>query len=378
MVASAATFFFWASHYLYVPVLPVFAESLGASLSSVGIIVASYAVPQLLFRIPIGVAADRLGSRKCLVVAGLAATTGGAALMGFSENTWTLLTGRTATGVGAASWVALSVLFMSFRRPDETGKAIGTANFITGAALVASTGAGGAVAEIWGLRAAFFGAAVLGGIGLLLAIWMVEPETGRARDPSWAAFRRIVTDPLLLTVAFMSLLTNFSSFAGVFGFIPIYADRIGASSAVLGLITMISLGAGAVASLVAARAAARWGDRAIIRVGAVLASLSMVVVPSVKSVALLAVTLTVNGIGNGALATMFMSLAVRRAVPEQRATAMGVYQGLYAIGMLLGPLASGYLASAVSIAGVFYLIAALMAVPVALAWLIPANVRESA
>lgn len=57
---------------------------------------------------------------------------------------------------------------------------------------------------------------------------------------------------------------------------------------------------------------------------------------------------------------------------------MGVYQALYAIGMLLGPLASGYLASAVSIAVVFYLIAALMVVPVALAWLIPANVRESA
>ena len=138
---------------------------------------------------------------------------------------------------------------------------------------------------------------------------MVEPESGRARDPSWAAFRRIATDPLLLTVAFMSLLTNFSSFAGVFGFIPIYADRIGASSAVLGLITMMSLGTGAVASLVAGRAAARWGDRTIIRVGAMLASLSMVVVPSAKSVALLAVTLTVNGIGNGALATMFMSLA---------------------------------------------------------------------
>ena len=173
------------------PVLPVFAKSLGASLSSVDIVVASYAVPQLLFRIPIGVAADRLGSRKRLAVAGLAATTGGAALMGFSENTWTLLAGRTATGVGAAGWVAVSVLFMSFRRSDETGKAIGTANFITGAALVASTGAGGAVAEIsprtatgaalstgaggavaeiWRLRAAFFGAAVLGGIGLLLAI----------------------------------------------------------------------------------------------------------------------------------------------------------------------------------------------------------------
>jgi len=40
--------------YLYVPVLPVYAESLGASLTVVGIIVASYSIPQLLLRIPWG------------------------------------------------------------------------------------------------------------------------------------------------------------------------------------------------------------------------------------------------------------------------------------------------------------------------------------
>ena len=54
----AVTFFFFASLYLYVPILPVYAESVVGKLSVVGIVIASYALPQLLLRIPIGVFFD--------------------------------------------------------------------------------------------------------------------------------------------------------------------------------------------------------------------------------------------------------------------------------------------------------------------------------
>ena len=40
--------------------------------------------------------------------------------------------------------------------------------------------------------------------------------------------------------------------------------------------------------------------------------------------------------------------------PEERATAMGVYQALYSVGMLVGPLASGFLADGLGLASVFY------------------------
>jgi MFS family permease len=50
-----------------------------------------------------------------------------------------------------------------------------------------------------------------------------------------------------------------------------------------------------------------------------------------------------------------MALAIQPASPEQRATAMGIYQAIYAIGMMIGPLASGFLASGSGLAAVFYL-----------------------
>ena len=59
-----STFLFWTALYLYVPILPVYARSLGASLSMVGSVIASYAIAQVFLRMPIGVGADALGNRK--------------------------------------------------------------------------------------------------------------------------------------------------------------------------------------------------------------------------------------------------------------------------------------------------------------------------
>jgi len=68
---SIAIFFFWSALYLYVPILPVYTESLGASLSMVGAVVAAYAIPQILFRIPIGIFFDAISQRKLMLAGAL-------------------------------------------------------------------------------------------------------------------------------------------------------------------------------------------------------------------------------------------------------------------------------------------------------------------
>jgi MFS family permease len=62
-------YLFWFSLYLFVPILSVYARSVGASLSMVGLIVSSYGLTQLLVRIPIGMLSDHLGRRRPFVTA---------------------------------------------------------------------------------------------------------------------------------------------------------------------------------------------------------------------------------------------------------------------------------------------------------------------
>ena len=73
ITVAAATYFFWISLYLYVPVLPLHARELGANLEMIGIIIASYAIGQILLRIPVGVGSDIIGRKPFAVGAALLA-----------------------------------------------------------------------------------------------------------------------------------------------------------------------------------------------------------------------------------------------------------------------------------------------------------------
>ena len=82
-----STFFFWGSLYIFVPILPVYAESVpGGTLSTVGLVLGSYSVALILLRIPLGVWSDSLGARKPFILAGLIAIAVGALGLALSPN----------------------------------------------------------------------------------------------------------------------------------------------------------------------------------------------------------------------------------------------------------------------------------------------------
>jgi MFS family permease len=122
---------------------------------------------------------------------------------------------------------------------------------------------------------------------------------------------------------------------------------------------MLTLASSAVAALVVASLVERWGNSLTIVSGSVLIGSAMLVVPFVHDVSLLMVVMVVSGFGRGVLATILMSLSVQAVAARQKATAMGIYQATYAVGMILGPLISGSLADSQGLVAVFYLSASL-------------------
>ncbi|MFH1169544.1 MAG: MFS transporter, partial [Chloroflexota bacterium] len=291
------TFFFWAALYVYVPVLAVYAQSLGANLSMVGVVVAAYAVPQLLLRIPLGVWFDTLRRRKPVVAAGVAMTSVGALGLALAPDPWSLTLARAVTGVGAASWVALTVYFASYHRQQEAGHAIGVITFVNSAALVAASLFGGIIAEKWGFKYTFFAGALLGLMGVAALVPAGEPEVEPAAQASWGVFARVATHPLLMLVSLMSILAHFANFASVFGFVPVYAAGIGASRVDLGIVTMLALASSAVAALLVEPVARRRGSRSVIVLGSVLMCVTSVAVPFIHRVSVLGASQVVYGLG---------------------------------------------------------------------------------
>ncbi len=354
-----AIFLFWASLYVFVPILPVYAEALGASLSMVGVIVASYAIAQLLLRIPLGVWADVLGRRKPFLVVGFLAAAGGVLLLGLAPNPWLLFCGRTVTGIAAASWVAFSVFFAGYFPRRQTAQAMGIISAINGAAQVLASLLGGFTAQVWGWQVTFFVGAGLAVVALPLLLFTPETPVERGRPFSYTGFLKMPSLPLLLLVSFICILGQFAVHGTSLGFVPLHGDRIGASRAELGMIMTVMFAASSVASLAVVYVAGRLGYTVSLATAFLLMALAFVWVPFIHSVPLLILSQALVGVGRGVFFPILMALSIRAIPPSERGTAMGVFQSLYAVGMLLGPLLLGFWADWLGLDSVFYLSAAL-------------------
>ena len=358
LLFSAATFLFWASLYLYVPILPAYAESQGASLSVVGAVIASYAIAQLLLRAPLGMLADFMGRRKPFVAAGLVCASLGAIAMGLAPGPWFLFAGRTITGVAATTWVISSVFFVSYFPPERAARGIGIISFVNSTAMVAATLAGGYLAELLGAKSVFFIGAGLGVTGALVLIPVAEPTVYRSGKLTIDAVRKIAGHPVVLISSLMSALVHFGGAATFSSFTLVYATRIGASSTDLGLLSAAYLGSATLTTLVAVYLVERKGYASTIFLGALVMGATFAVMPAIDGLGLFVVVQAISGAGRGLANTALMALSISAVPPAQRATAMGVYQAIYSIGMLTGPLAGGLAATSLGLEAVFYMSAA--------------------
>lgn len=351
---GSATFLFWAALYLYVPILPAHAESMGASLVMVGAVISSYAIAQLLLRMPVGAWADHFGRRKPFVVGGLLFASAGAAAMALAPEPWSLFAGRAVTGISAATWVVSSVFFASYFTAERTARGIGIISFVNNAAMVAATSVGGLLADQWDAEVVFAIAAILGLIGVGFLLPVKEQRTARGAR-SLEGYRRVALQPDLLRVSFAGMLLQFAGFATIFSFTLVYAARIGAGPSDLGLITGSYLGAATVATLVTVYLVERSGYLFTITLGVVIMGGTLLMTPLVTTLGALVALQVVTGTGRGLSNTALLALSIRSVAPENRATAMGVYQAVYAIGMFAGPVVAGAIAGAAGIDSVFYL-----------------------
>jgi len=357
VTVALATYFFWISLYLYVPVLPLHAQDLGANLQMVGIIIASYAIGQLLLRIPIGVGSDIIG-RKPFAVGALILSAAGAIWLALSPDPWSLFAARTLTGVAAAGWVAISVLFASYYPASNTSRAMAIIMSVNMLSLVTATFFGGIVADYFGNSSTFYGAAGIGLAGALLLLSAPEPRIKAATRYSFSTVVNVLRTPLLLRVSAIAITLQFVTFGVNFGFLPIHAENLGASKSEIGYITTAGLLAAVVGTAASAWVAKRWGPTTAVIVASLATLFSLVVMTITTDLVTLGTLQAFNGLGRGMMNTVLIGMALASAPVAIRATAMGSYQALYAIGMLLGPAASGPIAAAFGIEMVFWTAAA--------------------
>ncbi|HLG51583.1 MAG TPA: MFS transporter [Chloroflexota bacterium] len=94
-------------------------------------------------------------------------------------------------------------------------------------------------------------------------------------------------------------------------------------------------------------------------IGLALQAASAAVVPLLHDLLALGLSQAVGGIGRGLAMPTLLGLSIQTASSSEKATAMGVFQAVYAVGMVLGPASAGVVAEALGLT-IAFLLSALM------------------
>ncbi len=371
----AVTTLYWFSLYTYAPFLAPYAESVGASYRMIGWIAGSYGLSQLVLRIPIGMASDLLQRRKLFVVIGAVLASGAGIGLYLSTTPLAVLVFRFMSGVAASMWVAYTVLYSSYFDSGDAPRAIAVINGFNALGQVSAILTGGLLAQVLEPRVTFLLAAMGGALGSLLSLGIVE--TGGDRGSGAVLVRRfgsVIMHRSLLTVSGLAVLSQVISFGTVFGFTPVAAKAIGASSMQLSVLTTLSVLPSILAAPLSGTLFARTiGERATVAAGFSLFSVSAMLVPFAASVSVLYVLQLVGGFGRGMSFPLLMGLSIKSIEREARASAMGVFQAIYALGMFVGPVLVGVIGQSIGLAWGFVLTGVLGLCGAALSWLLLAK-----
>jgi MFS family permease len=358
------TMLFWGSIYIYMPILAPYAKLVSGSLQSVGLVMGAYGFSQFLFRIPVGVWSDRLRRRKPFILLGFLFE--GAACLGliFSRNTATLFLSFFTAGMAASMWVVFTVLFSSYFPLGQAARSMSFILFSLRLSQAMANYAGGAIAEAWGWVAPFYVGVILSLAGLLLGSGIVERRPEKSDAASFKKLLQVGRNRALLTVSAFAILLQFATFSTTYGFTPIYAQQIGASKEELGILLFSFMLPCILATLLSGTYLRRiQSERTFILAGFFLVTAAIFSTPLVSRLSILYAVQAANGIGVGFAFPLLMGLAIQSIPLEQQGTAMGVFQSLYAAGMTLGPVISGFMGNHLGLPSVFILSGTLSLLP---------------
>jgi MFS family permease len=354
---AAVVFLYWMSLYLYVPTLPTYTESKTDTLALVGFVIAQYGIWQAFIRFPLGIASDWVGRRKPFIIGGFALGGLGALIMGTASGIDGLAVGRAITGLAAGTWVVLVVGFSSLFPPREAVRASALLTFIGSAGRVLATGVTGWLNGLGGYPLAFFAATGAAALAILVALLTKEqhrpPKPPSLKGLVQISLRRDVLLPSLIAAA-----SQYANWATTFSFTPILAKGLGATDVALSMLTSLNIGIVTAGNLAAATISKRIGARWMTVIAFALMAVGITGVTLAPSLPLLFLAQFCIGLAQGVNNPVLMGLSIRLVEEERRATAMGLHQAVYAIGMFTGPWLSGLLADEIGIPPMYWATAA--------------------
>jgi len=151
----------------------------------------------------------------------------------------------------------------------------------------------------------------------------------------------------------LSALMQYANWTATFSFIPILAQQLGATDMALSMLLSMNMLVSTGGNLVATTIVGKIGARRLVYVAFVLLAAGVGGAALAPLLPFVFVAQFSIGLAQGIGYPVLMGMSIRHVGDQERTTAMGLHQAVYAIGMFAGPAVSGVLAEAIGIRPMF-------------------------
>jgi MFS family permease len=364
---------------IILPLLPFYAMRLHATPETVGRLIASFSIAQLLAAPLWGRVSDRYGRRPALLI-GLGASAIAFAVFGLADVVWLLFVSRIVQGAGGGTTGVAQAYVADTVEPKDRARALGWLSSATAAGVILGP-AIGSFAFTLGPAAPGLVASTLCLVNVLFAWrWLSEsrpatgPEGHAPRRPIWHPAWLVVRHPGSLVsrliwiyglgmVAFSAMSSVLALYLGAeFG---LTEKTIGPIFAYVGILSLV------MRSLLLGPIVDRIGERWTMRAGALLLAAGLLLYPIPESLWLLAAVIPLVPIGTALVFPATTSLMSRYSDARELGTTMGVAQTFAGLARVVAPLAATTIFQRLGHAWPFYVAGGIVAVTGALALHIP-------
>lgn len=329
--------------YMRIPVLPLFAVSLGAGPAQVGLINGVFMLTTGVLSIPGGLLADRFGRRQ-LAVGGILAAAVSSLLVAHCSTPSQVAAVYVLFGIALAAFVPSMLSQVADALPPERlGQAYGWYTTAVYAAITLGPASGGLFGKAVGLRQVFF---LSGGMLLCVALFAgcILPQSELKARPSPRAVLgesfRLLGNRCLLAGLVASLGSAFGF--GIFvSFLPLHAAAYGLDPAQVGFVFAAQALTNVFGRVPVGMALDRIPLPRIIAAGLFCFAFGLSAIGTADSVVSLSAWTVMLGGGMALTYTGVGALVAKAVPPVQRGLAMGMYNSSVYLGMMAGSTSLG-------------------------------------
>lgn len=376
VLCTIGVFCFISYNMVRMPVLALFAESLGASPERIGVIVSVSTLTGVFLKLPSGALSDIYG-RRVLLRVGVIAFGIPPFFYPFISDLDVLTILRLFHGLATAIFAPSALATVAELYRERRGAALGTYTACTQSGALLGPFIGGYLAFAYGFSSAFVTAGIFGCAAIAMFYGLhLSPPPPRVHDKGsasvwaemWKGFTIVARNRKVLITSSTDAAKMIANGA-LMAFLPLYGVSVGLNAGEVGLLFTVQSLTSFISKPIMGRVSDRLGRQPLIMLGLLICAATFVSIPHVAGFALLLLLSAGFGFGEAVVSSSSSAFVADSSEFKTLGAGMGMQGTIGDIGHASGPLLAGVLIANMSYAGAFGVIAGLQVSAAGFFWL---------